>query len=40
MNMTKPCFKKKLRPTQTLEFAVVGELSSSYKGEGRDALNR
>jgi hypothetical protein len=39
MNMTRPCFKKRLKPTETLEFAVVGELLSSYKEKGRDALN-
>jgi len=38
--MTRPYCKKELRPTQTLESAVVGELLSSYKEKGSDALSR
>jgi hypothetical protein len=40
MNMTRPCCKKKLRPTQTFESAVVGALLSSYKEKGSDVLSR
>jgi hypothetical protein len=40
MNMTRPCCKKELRLTQTLKSAVVGELLSSYKEKGSEALSK